>query len=208
MIIKRSPQRRDETLEVTVTGDLLNLNGVSFDFGDLAEGQRLPGQAVDSEWLPDQSTVARDSGQITLEVLWPHGPNAPEEDRFPAPYTPPIGKTGEAGVIDWSQVYTEQDKETQRLIQWREEAFKPRAVFAERAAEVGLITWKEAAAWTAGNALPQIAQDYIVSLPAAEQDKATFVLLARENVRRMAPEIQAIEKEVELPPEQVDALFA
>ncbi|PRC05092.1 hypothetical protein CQ006_12285, partial [Pseudomonas cedrina] len=47
MIIKLIPQRRDDELVVSKRGDVLTINGESFDFRELPEGAALPSSAVD-----------------------------------------------------------------------------------------------------------------------------------------------------------------
>lgn len=63
----------------------LIVNGETFDFGFLADGDRLPREAVSGDWLA--SDVVRSGGEIQLTVMLPHGSNAPEETRFPSPIT-------------------------------------------------------------------------------------------------------------------------
>ena len=89
----------------------------------------------------------------------------------------------------------------------REAAFLPRETFAENAATAGVISWEEAANWTAGNALPSVVQPLMDATPAAERGKLIFTLLARRNVRRMAPEIVALGTIMGKTDAQIDALF-
>jgi len=83
MKINLSPIRRDDSLEVTKSGDVLTINGVDYDFSQLPEGATLPRDAVDCEWLA--SDVERIDGELVLTLLLPHGPNASEAVRFPQP---------------------------------------------------------------------------------------------------------------------------
>ena len=85
MIIKLSPQRREDTLEVTKTGDVLNINGINYDFTQLPEGATLPSEAVDCEYIVGD--VTRTNGELEMTLLLPLGPNAPYEARFPEPIT-------------------------------------------------------------------------------------------------------------------------
>ncbi|MNC14187.1 hypothetical protein D3C75_619530 [compost metagenome] len=78
-----SPQRRDDTLSVIVSGDILILNGEVLNFGPLPEGGTLPSSATGSPWLLDD--VHRINGQIELTLIMPHGANASEAARFPEP---------------------------------------------------------------------------------------------------------------------------
>lgn len=83
MQIKLSPIRSDSALAVHMAGDILTVNGVAYDFGPLPDGAILPRDAVACPWLA--SDVARLDGEIVLTLRLPHGPNAPEETRFPQP---------------------------------------------------------------------------------------------------------------------------
>lgn len=83
MIIKLTPQRRDETLVVTKVGDLLSINGVALDFGPLPDGATLPADAIDNPWIAGD--VSRVNGEVELTLILPHGPEASEAARFPVP---------------------------------------------------------------------------------------------------------------------------
>lgn len=83
MLIKLTPQRRDETLVVTKVGDLLSLNGVAFDFGPLPDGATLPADAINSPWI--MGDVSRINGEIEITLILPHGADASEAARFPEP---------------------------------------------------------------------------------------------------------------------------
>ncbi len=83
MKITLSPQNRQQELTAALAGDVLTLNGTEYDFSQLNGGDVLPADAIDSTWL--QGDVTRVGGEIELTLLLPHGSNAPEETRFPAP---------------------------------------------------------------------------------------------------------------------------
>lgn len=83
--ISFSPMRLDHQLEASVSGDVLTVNGESFDFSALPEGALLPQEAVDCAMLV--SEVARDGAAIHLTLILPHGAEAPQETRFPQPIT-------------------------------------------------------------------------------------------------------------------------
>ena len=91
MKIALSPTRRDETLTASKADDKLTLNGEEFDFGPLGEGETLPADAIDSEWITGD--VTRTDGVLHLTLRLPHRANAPEETRFPEPIIdPPDGE--------------------------------------------------------------------------------------------------------------------
>lgn len=85
MRINLTPMRRDDRLDVSIAGDVLTVNGDSFDFSALAEGDRLPRHAVACDWLA--SDVTRTDGGIVLTLILPHGAAAPDKMLFPAPIT-------------------------------------------------------------------------------------------------------------------------
>ena len=88
MKITLSSQRSDATLTVSKLGDVLTINGVSYDFGPLLDGQTLPGAAVDCPRITGD--VRREGGQLHITLLIPHGPDASESARFPAPLINPL----------------------------------------------------------------------------------------------------------------------
>ena len=81
MKITLSPTRSDKTLTASRDGDTLTLNGEEFDFSPLEEGEALPADAIDSEWITGD--VTRTDGVLHITLRLPHGANAPEEARFP-----------------------------------------------------------------------------------------------------------------------------
>lgn len=85
MIVKFSPVRRDETIAVSLAGDVLTINGQPFDFTQLQEGATLPAEAIDSEHFA--GPVERIDGELHLTLLLPHGPNPSPAVAFPQPIT-------------------------------------------------------------------------------------------------------------------------
>ena len=91
MKLALSPTRTDIPLFASRDGDTLTLNGEAFDFAPLEEGETLPADAIDSEWIAGD--VARTDGVLHITLRLPHGANAPEETRFPEPIIdPPDGE--------------------------------------------------------------------------------------------------------------------
>lgn len=70
-------------LTIVVSGDLLTLNGESFDFGQLPDGASLPLEAIASEHFA--GPVSRIEGELHLTLRFPIGPDASEAARFPSP---------------------------------------------------------------------------------------------------------------------------
>ena len=101
MIINLSPQRRDDTLSVTKTGDVLTINGINYDFSQLPEGATLPSEAVDCEFIVGD--ITRTNGELELTLLLPHGSNPTQEQAFPEPIT----------VLENGPVALPQNKEVQ-----------------------------------------------------------------------------------------------
>lgn len=83
MHITLSPVRRDDRLTLHRAGDVLTVNGETFDLSGIPEGATLPRDAVDCDWLA--SDIARSGGVLHLTLILPHGADAPPEARFPAP---------------------------------------------------------------------------------------------------------------------------
>jgi hypothetical protein len=99
-----SPIRMDAPpLTASVVGDVLTLNGAALDFSALANGAQIEAEATGSAWIA--GAVTRDAGGVlTVLLLFPIGPDAPEESRYPVPITatggavnlPPYSASGEA----------------------------------------------------------------------------------------------------------------
>ncbi|NCU31321.1 hypothetical protein EOM57_06100 [Candidatus Saccharibacteria bacterium] len=83
MLINLSPQRREDILTISKSGDTLTINGVPYDFSQLPNGATLSKEAIDCEFII--SDVSRINGEIELTILLPHGANASHEARFPEP---------------------------------------------------------------------------------------------------------------------------
>ncbi|WP_282369121.1 hypothetical protein [Pseudomonas sp. PS02290] len=81
MRIKLSPQRRDDTLEVTKAGGLLIINGEAFDFSPMPDGATLPRSAINSEWFAGD--VEMISGELVVTLLFPNPANSSPEQAFP-----------------------------------------------------------------------------------------------------------------------------
>lgn len=82
MIIKLSPQRRDDTLILVKSGDILTINGEAFDFTALPEGGILPAEAIASGWFVED--VRRESGELQIHLLLPNPVNYSSAQAFPA----------------------------------------------------------------------------------------------------------------------------
>lgn len=83
MKINLSPQRRDDAFEVIRAGDVLTINGETFDFSQMADGDTLPATAIDSEWFVGD--VHKVAGELELTLLMPIPANYSPAQAFPAP---------------------------------------------------------------------------------------------------------------------------
>lgn len=82
MIIKLSPQRRDDSLVLEKAGDTLIINGEAFDFSPLQEGGTLPAEAIASGWFVEG--VRRENGELLIHLLLPNPVNYSPAQAFPA----------------------------------------------------------------------------------------------------------------------------
>ncbi len=90
MKINLIPQRRDDALALSLSGDVLTINGEALDLSGIPVGATLPRDAVDCDWLA--SDIERDKdGMLSLALILPHGPiadpttDAAEAVLFPDP---------------------------------------------------------------------------------------------------------------------------
>ncbi len=90
MIIRLSPQRRDDSLTITKNLDALTINSEIYDFSELPEGAVLPAAAVNCEFIAGD--VTRVDGQLIVHLLLPCGPDCSSAANFPADIVnPPDG---------------------------------------------------------------------------------------------------------------------
>jgi len=87
MRISLSPIRMDAGLVVSKVGDMLTINGETFDFSDLPDGATIPAGEVPCEWIV--GPVERVDGDLRLTLILPYGYNAPVERRHPDPIVDP-----------------------------------------------------------------------------------------------------------------------
>ncbi len=79
--INLSPQRSDDTLIVSRNNDILTINNIDYDLGDIPNGATLEDQGA-----PFVGNIDRDSaGDVVMNLLYPH-PNKPNKKQaFPDP---------------------------------------------------------------------------------------------------------------------------
>lgn len=83
MNITLTPMRTDASLTLEKLGDSLIINGEEFDFSPLEEGQIIPKDAINSEWIADE--VTRIEGHINVTIISPLKRGYTEESAYPAP---------------------------------------------------------------------------------------------------------------------------
>lgn len=82
MIINLSPVLVDAKIEASVEGDVLTINGETFDFEKLKAGQILPLGAIDSEHFAGP-VVRHDTGLLEVTLRLPNAADSSENLRFP-----------------------------------------------------------------------------------------------------------------------------
>lgn len=91
MLITLTPQYRPDTLTLARAGDALILNGETFDFSALEDGQMIPVSAIASTWFAGDA-VRRVAGTLHMALILPHGSFTGDDARYPAPIVnPPDG---------------------------------------------------------------------------------------------------------------------
>lgn len=85
MQINFTPMRREEALDISRSGDMLTVNGETFDLSVIPDGATLPREAVGCDWLA--SDIERVDNVLHLSLILPHGANAPQDTLFPQPIT-------------------------------------------------------------------------------------------------------------------------
>ncbi|WP_311969357.1 hypothetical protein [Pseudomonas baltica] len=83
MKINLSPVRRDDSLELSVTGAVVTVNGEPFDFSQMADGDTLPASAISSQWFVGD--VHKTDGELELTLILPLPTNYSPAQAFPAP---------------------------------------------------------------------------------------------------------------------------
>lgn len=83
MNIKLSPFRSDDELIIIKQGATLILNGESFDFTNIGDGDTLPLEAIASSWFAEAVTKTGDNLEMTLRLPLPA--NFSSEQAFPVP---------------------------------------------------------------------------------------------------------------------------
>lgn len=83
MKIYLAPQRRDDSLDVVKSGNILVLNGESFDFTRMVDGDTLPASAISSPFFA--GNVDNIGGELELTLILPLPANYSQAQAFPDP---------------------------------------------------------------------------------------------------------------------------
>jgi hypothetical protein len=106
MKFRLTPQRSNVTLNASADGDVLVINGVGYDLAPLTSNQSLPPSALNGV----AGTIKRVNGVIVVPIVNPYDATEqpPEEQTIDAPSP---SSDWVMGVVDWSQVSTDQVQE-------------------------------------------------------------------------------------------------
>ncbi len=98
------PQRRDESLSLSVLGDEVTVNGVAYDLSVVPEGASLPASATDCEHF--FGDISRANGELSIGVVLPHCSNPHRAIAFPDPISAAAGVVVDTtnGIYPWSMV--------------------------------------------------------------------------------------------------------
>lgn len=91
MLIKLSPQRRDDTLTVVKSGDVLTINGDELDLSAIPDGATVRDAWQLHSFLTGE--IQRVNGEIEITFILPHGPNPSQSVAFPEPIVNPSDGT-------------------------------------------------------------------------------------------------------------------
>lgn len=211
-----TPVRSGDQLSLSIVGDVLQINGKSFDFSDLPEGSFLPVAAVACDAIA--SDVFRRSGAVCMTLVLPHGQDAPEAVRFPVPIEAmqdgPVVGPGlaepvdevETGQIDWSLMVNAQAADLAARVQWRETAAVSKLDLVLALSRAGLIGVNSAVAAAAG-AIPSEFEPVIAAMPEPPRAEVRIRWAGAQEIPRISPMILAVQAALSWPDNQVDALF-
>lgn len=212
MQISFSPIRAEGILAVAVDGDVVTVNGQRFDLGNMQEGDRLPASAMSS---PDfAGDVTRQGGVLSVVLFLPHGEDAPEDVRFPAPVMISQGACLAPGlvahdgpmvdgIIDWDQRMTLAAAIAATRAEWRVNRRMSKLDLMINLVGAGVIS--EASAMSPG--IPAEFAPMIDAMPNPPRNELRIRWAHLVDVGRMHPLILAVQAALGWPDDQVDALF-
>lgn len=83
MKIKLWAALMDDTLEASVQGDVITINGEVIDLSVIPVGYKLPGSAVKNKFFFEGDYIQRINGVLNFTLRLPVGMDSPEEYRNP-----------------------------------------------------------------------------------------------------------------------------
>lgn len=82
--IKFSPQHSSAKLTIAKSNNVLTINGISYDFTPLNDGDEIPPEAIDSDVIV--GGIEKVDGIVNLTIIMPYSDAAaPDHIRFPEP---------------------------------------------------------------------------------------------------------------------------
>lgn len=98
------PDLAEWSIKASVSGDTITINDDKFDFSPLAEGYRLPQEAIGSKYFVEGTHIERIGGEVHLTLRFPVQWDSPVEVRSPATATVITTKRGAVKFPDASPV--------------------------------------------------------------------------------------------------------
>lgn len=97
-----NPQRRDDELLLSVSGDIITINGIDYDLSVIPEGATLPVEATDCVFLSGE--ISRVNGDLSVVVTLPHKADPHQSIAFPLPVNMASGVVVDTAnnVYPWS----------------------------------------------------------------------------------------------------------
>ncbi len=215
MRIDLSPIRSETPLAVHRAGEVISLDGTAYDLSPLPEGATLPGAALCEAVVGD---VTRVGGALRLTLALPHGIDAPEAARFPAPLDPapegPVDLPGHPGAakggtpaaLDWARMLTATAAADQGRAAWRATREVSKLNLVLGMVQAGLISPTSAIA-AAGGGIPAEFEPVVAAMPDAAATEARIRWAGAQMIPRLSPLILAVQAATKLPDAKVDALF-
>lgn len=96
MKIKLFATLDDSSIEASVNGDVITINGEKIDLSGIPQGFRLPGSAVGNKFFVDSEFIERVNGELCFTLILPVKWETPDEYRNP---TTPLVISIKKGVV-------------------------------------------------------------------------------------------------------------
>lgn len=201
-----SPVRMDRDLTVEAVGDVLVLDGVAYDLAGVGEGDCLPAAALAHDLVDGH--ITRTDGTIRVTVRRPHGDNADEADRFPAPLIGEAtgGTSGAPGTVDWTLMQSATAQAAERLQAWRASATMSRTDFVLALVQAQILSTADGIAAARGE-VPQSFEAVVAALPDPPQTEVRIRWSAMTQVDRLNSFVALIAGAAGVSDAALDAIF-